>query len=603
MRGVFSRFLHDRAGSAGEFALILPLFVLFFLGIIDAGRYAWAFNRGEKATQTGTRFTVVTNPVAPELATWNLNGVTVGSTTLGQGDRIPAAALGSITCTSTACAKTGNGPTVGTPDSTAFTNLANRMKQIWPEIQNSNIEVIYRGSGLGYAGNPNGMDIAPFVTVRLKNMTFSSLFLFGGTVSPPGLRVHADDGRRPRDGFELMGSNIPLELGKEFALQLSRPLTVFAVSEQIEALQASRTASWVGDAEFHALPLDAPISTDAIEAGRIIIVQVDTRVPQSMERIRHIRLTRPDLIQIVALDNADARMVRTLVREGVTDVVGLPLDPEEILQVAVAVAEVASRNDKADSPLAPLVAITRSSGGGGATTIATHLASVLTQRGESGKTCCIVDLDIQFGQVAEFLGARPKRTLADLIEAGDRLDSTMIRSVAVEVGNGVSVVAAPFEIVPVESLEPAVIQSVIELICREFDYVVIDMPADLTNWGLSLLARTDMIVLLCQQSLPSLRQARRRVDLFRNVGINMHDVVLVANQVERKLFGSLSLGAIAEAVGHDVLGGIALDEKVVQAAQDEGVLADRIKAGSNFVTDLGKIGAQIRDRLEKGRGL
>jgi pilus assembly protein CpaE len=400
-----------------------------------------------------------------------------------------------------------------------------------------------------------------------------------------------------------MGHNTPLDLEKEFRLQLSRPLSVFAVSEQIEALRASRSVSWVGDADFHALALDAPISTDAIETGRIIIVQVDTRVPQSMERIRRVRQTRPDLIQIVALDNADARMVRTLVRDGVTDVVGLPLDPEEILQVAVAVAEVASQRDTQESALAPLIAITRSSGGGGATTIATHLASVLTQKGESGKTCCIVDLDIQFGQVAEFMGARPKRTLADLIEAGDRLDSTMVRSVAVEVGHGVSVVAAPFEIVPVESLEPAIIQSVIEIVCREYDYVVIDMPADLTNWGLSLLARTDMIVLLCQQSLPSLRQARRRVDLFRNVGINMRNVALIANQVERKLFGSLGLSTIAEAVGHDVLGGIALDEKVVQAAQDQGILADRVKAGSSFVTDLKKIGDQLRERLDMARKL
>ena len=46
------------AAGAAEFALILPLFLLFLLGIIDAGRYAWAFNQAEKATQVGARWAV-----------------------------------------------------------------------------------------------------------------------------------------------------------------------------------------------------------------------------------------------------------------------------------------------------------------------------------------------------------------------------------------------------------------------------------------------------------------------------------------------------------------------------------------------------------------
>jgi len=183
---LLTRFVRDRTGSVAEFALILPLFLLFFLGIIDAGRYAYAFNQGEKATQTGARWTVVTNPVAPQLSSWSLNGASVSTGTLIQGDRIPADALDPITCSSTECTGTGNVPSgLGAPDATAFVSLATRMQEIWPEIEDSNIEVVYRGSGLGYAGNPDGMDVAPFVTVRLKDMSFTSLLLFGATVSLP----------------------------------------------------------------------------------------------------------------------------------------------------------------------------------------------------------------------------------------------------------------------------------------------------------------------------------------------------------------------------------------------------------------------------------
>ena len=61
---VLRRFLHDRrAAGAAEFALILPLFMLILLGTLDAGRYAWEFNRAAKATQVGARWTVVTDLV------------------------------------------------------------------------------------------------------------------------------------------------------------------------------------------------------------------------------------------------------------------------------------------------------------------------------------------------------------------------------------------------------------------------------------------------------------------------------------------------------------------------------------------------------------
>jgi hypothetical protein len=172
------RFWYCERGGAAEFALILPLFILFFVGLIDAGLFFYEVNRGEKATQIGARMAVVTNPVAPGLGTESYVGATVGGVTLTQGDRIPAAALGTITCNNGGCSSFGHDPA-------AFALLLTRMQQIMPRIQASNLVVEYRGSGLGYAGNPNGMDISPLVTVRLTGLTFAPTMLFGAQLNLP----------------------------------------------------------------------------------------------------------------------------------------------------------------------------------------------------------------------------------------------------------------------------------------------------------------------------------------------------------------------------------------------------------------------------------
>lgn len=163
------RLWEERSGSsAAEFALVLPLLLLLLFGIIDVGRYMWAINRAEKAAQMGVRMAVVTDYVSSSIGN---DYVGQCSTPLTQGDPIPAGCFSTITCSkpsSVSC-------TTGTANTTAFDRISTRMKLFMPEVKDSNVQIIYSASGLGYAGDPNGPDLAPLVTVRLSGMTFKPI--------------------------------------------------------------------------------------------------------------------------------------------------------------------------------------------------------------------------------------------------------------------------------------------------------------------------------------------------------------------------------------------------------------------------------------------
>jgi len=166
-----------RASSAAEFALILPLLIIFFFGIIDVGRLMFTWNRAEKATQMGVRHAIVTDMVPATLASQNFaisNGIPGG-------DPVPTSQFDNTTCDQTTCTN-GWGY-----DSAAFTAIVNRMRMAMPQITAANVEIDYENVGLGYAGDPNGPDVAPLVTVRLKDMEFRpTLFgVFGLTLQLP----------------------------------------------------------------------------------------------------------------------------------------------------------------------------------------------------------------------------------------------------------------------------------------------------------------------------------------------------------------------------------------------------------------------------------
>jgi TadE-like protein len=186
------KFLADPSGaSAAEFALVLPVALLFLLGIIDAGRYFWSINRLEKAVQVGTRYAVATRIVSNDLNTMN---AFVGTS---PGETIGKDALGTITCLGNAgavsctCAESTLGAgtcpdDLGDVDDTAFTNIVTRMRMIAPQIGGNDVRISYSGSGIGYAGDPRVDDagdplsqVSPVVTVQVLNQRMRAISLLG----------------------------------------------------------------------------------------------------------------------------------------------------------------------------------------------------------------------------------------------------------------------------------------------------------------------------------------------------------------------------------------------------------------------------------------
>src|SRR4029079_3396040 len=141
------------------------------------------------------------------------------------------------------------------------------------------------------------------------------------------------------------------------------------------------------------------------------------------------------------------------VKQGVADVVSLPFEMEELLQASVAAVEANIAATPKSTRLARVVAVVKSLGGSGATTIAAHLADELGRHATNGKGACLVDLDVQQGSAAPMLAIAPRRGLQELLTAGARLDREFLHSVSVAHSDHLHLIAAPEDIMPLESIE------------------------------------------------------------------------------------------------------------------------------------------------------
>lgn len=344
-------------------------------------------------------------------------------------------------------------------------------------------------------------------------------------------------------------------------------------------------------------------ASDAIDPAQLAdavaaVVQVDQDSPKSVTRFENLaRASETPLI--AAAFEPPLSLVRALVRAGAHDVVPLPLDLDELETSLAPIREQMARRKQPSSVASgKVVSLIKSNGGIGATAVLTQLGVMFAQKeAAAGREACLIDLDVQFGDAAFQLGLRSTHSIFDLVEAAGRLDADLLRASTTVHPSGLHVIAAPPEMMPLEALSSDHLIEVVELAAREFGTVFLDLPSNWTNWSLSLLARSDLVLLLTELSVAGLHRAKRQLDLISAQELEDLDLRVVVNRFEKGLLKTIKPADLRKALGHDIGYTVSNDEQVVRAAVDRGIPIGEVKRRSAVGKDLETLDAGIAAAL------
>jgi pilus assembly protein CpaE len=377
------------------------------------------------------------------------------------------------------------------------------------------------------------------------------------------------------------------ETGME--LSLAAGLLIATNVADLDRVRNSALAAGSSPAVFLPLLPEEPLPENLITQARVLVLEVDPASEGSLRRIANVRSRRPDLPIIAALHESNFSLTRTLIRHGVTDIVELPFMAEELAALVNDVV-ISLASDQTRVQLAPMYTVVRASGGCGATTIITHLAAALAERDETGRGVSVVDLDLQKGDIAYYLGKTPTVTIEGLLNAGNRLDLELLRGALIDSDHGFSVLAAPQTITPLDSVDTDQLLKLLNLLRSKAGLVLVDLPADWTHWSLSVANASTKLLLVTDHCIASLRQAKRRIELLESLGIESDRIKVVANRVEKGLFKALGTEEVGEALKCEVIGAIADSGANLRSAQDQGLLISDIASRSRFQKDIAALG-------------
>jgi len=154
-------------------------------------------------------------------------------------------------------------------------------------------------------------------------------------------------------------------------------------------------------------------------------------------------------------------------------------------------------------------------GGTGCTTVAMNVGVQLHRL--TGKKTLLVDLDLELGEIASFMGLRPRFHLVDLLKNFHRMDEDLLPSYIDRHESGTHVLSAPFEPEIGQAVDIDQIGAVISFLKRQYDYVVIDTSKSLAPPALAAMKPADQLYLVTNLDLCSLRNFKRCTPILREL--------------------------------------------------------------------------------------
>lgn len=242
-------------------------------------------------------------------------------------------------------------------------------------------------------------------------------------------------------------------------------------------------------------------------------------------------------------------------------------------------------------------------GGVGTTFLAVNLAVALSERGR--RRVCVVDLDLEFGDVGIVAGVAPNRDISDAVGQALEDDET-IDSVLTSMSPGVDCVLAPIDPAMADEVSIELVVGLLARLRERYEFIVIDTPCHLSEVVLEVLDISDHHVLVTTPSVPALKNLRLLLDTLDLLGTDEMARAIVLNQIDGK--EGLRRGDVEEILGRpiaaelpsnpEVASSIDVGRPLVSRRRDTPVsLALRAFITENFVPESNSAGRPTAWRL------
>lgn len=175
---------------------------------------------------------------------------------------------------------------------------------------------------------------------------------------------------------------------------------------------------------------------------------------------------------------------------------------------------------------AEVISFFSTKGGVGRTTLAVNLAVNLANR---GKQVLLIDASLQFGDVAITLNQPVKRSIFNVVGA-EEINITEIEKNIVKHESGLDLILAPKEPAMAEAIKSEHLVKIIEEAKGSYHYIIFDLPPSITEKELTILDKSDLVLLVATLEISSLKNTKICLKTFADINFDVSKIKLILNK-------------------------------------------------------------------------
>jgi len=276
----------------------------------------------------------------------------------------------------------------------------------------------------------------------------------------------------------------------------------------------------------------------------VVILGPNLGMEEALEVSRRIQTTMGEMSVVLVANALTPDVLQQAIRSGIRDVLPAAFTSAQLvdtvtraeslsLQIRGRVGQDVHPTEAASAGDGKVITVFSSKGGCGKSFVSTNLAVALAQR--TGEDVAMIDLDLQFGDLAIMLQLFPARTIYDAAQNLDRLDADAMKGYLTPHRGQVFLLAAPLEPGLSETISAESVAKIIRLMKRNYKHVIIDTPPSFTDHVLAALDESDESVLITSMDVPSIKNLKLSLQTLELLGFTRNRIRLILNRADSKV--------------------------------------------------------------------
>lgn len=322
----------------------------------------------------------------------------------------------------------------------------------------------------------------------------------------------------------------------------------------------------------------------------VVVVNLTDQALDELKSIEKANIHNKSIVVIG--DKNNINLLAIAISAGITEFINQGDYQQELLKVTNKIIlnrTVTYKNTKKRK----LNAIINAKGGGGASFMASNIAYLLSR--VKDLKVALLDLDLQFGTIGLNFDVVSKYTIVEALNVIDEIDPLSLEAYMVKYNDRLNLLLpSADEIILPGEIQPLAIKSLLYLLQRNYNQIIIDLPRIIDPLSSTILEQADHITIVVQQTLAQYRDGRRLIQILnKDLDIPLEKIIIAINRYDSK--NSLKKSDMINIVNHDKVFTIANDFERAASTSNLGEPLCHKSPNSKIANDLKKLAMYLGD--------